>query len=99
MRQVNTTVPDLFEIAQAVYQLVIGRHNGAGEAVLTPNETTTTVTNPVISRGSKIVLQAGPGTWSSTDMRVSAVDKGEFTITHSDEAATDRVVYWMIAGG
>lgn len=99
MKQINPARANVPEIAQAVYLLVLGRHNGAGQVTLRDGETTTTVSNPAITSGSKVNLTAGPGTWTDIGLRVSAVVPGQFTITHANEASTDRTVFWQIAGG
>lgn len=92
----ETSLP---RIVHAINQLVTGRSNAAGQVTLNAGATTTVVTSEVISALSYPQLTAGPGTWTSTALRVSSLADGTFTITHSNEAATDRVVYWHAVGG
>lgn len=86
----------LREVIRAVNQLIRGLSNAKGSVTLRAGETTTIVTHENIAPDSAPVLTAGPGTWSSLALRVSAVAAGSFTITHASEAASDRVVHWHL---
>lgn len=81
--------------AAAIKQLWEGQSGICGSVTLTANATTTTVTNSLIPAAAVPQLTPASGTWASTVMRVTTVAKGSFIITHSNEAATDRVVYWF----
>jgi len=93
LHQAETKLP---EFVRAVNQLIEGMSNASGEVTLTANATTTTVTSEVVTTTSKPQLTAAGGTWTSYILRVSAVAAGSFTITHANEAATDRVVFWRL---
>lgn len=82
------------EFRRAINQLING--NISGSVTLTANATTTTVTHENISTERHPVLTAAAGTWSSLSLRVSSITQGSFVITHSNEAATDRVVHWHL---
>jgi hypothetical protein len=86
----------LKEFVRAVNQLITGLSNAKGTVTLNAGATTTTVTNENVTTLSYPVLTAGSGTWASTVMRITTISAGSFVITHSNEAATDRVVYWHI---
>jgi hypothetical protein len=85
---------DLTKFALAINQLASGRSNAVGSVTLTASAATTTVTAPTCGAGSTVLLtpttahaaaEIGNGT-----MYVSAVANGSFTITHANNAQTDR---------
>ena len=82
--------------ASTIKQLAEGQGVLRGRVTLNASATTTTVTDADIPALAMPQLTAGTGTWTSTALRVSSVAKGSFVITHSNEAATDRVVFWQI---
>ena len=83
--------------ASTIKQLAEGHGVLRGSVTLRASQTTTTVTDDFIPSPALVFLQAGTGTWTTLTLRVSAKAKGTFTITHSSEAATDRVVDWIVA--
>lgn len=82
------------EFRRVINQLI--KASVSGSVTLRDGQTTTTVENENISAERHPTLTAGPGTWTSTALRISAIAQGSFTITHSNEAATDRTVYWHL---
>lgn len=82
----------LEKIVQAINQNI----RTSGSVTLRASQTTTTVTNEAIGKNSIVQLTAATGTWSDTSLRASTVTTGSFTILHSSEAATDRVVFWSL---
>lgn len=96
------TERDLGRIVNAVRELFAGRCNAFGTVTLTASAASTAVTAPNIADGSPIFLEAttahaaaerGNGT-----IYVSAVSAGTFTITHANNAQTDRTFFWRIGG-
>ena len=85
----------LNETVRALHQVADGHGHLRGSVTLTAGATTTAVTATGLPAAGIVLLTAGPGTWTSTALRVSAVAKDTFTITHSNEAATDRVVFYQ----
>ena len=81
--------------ASAINQMAEGQGICRGSVTLRDGQTTTTVTDDRIPAGAGILLTPQSGTWTTLTLRASSVAKGTFTITHSNEAATDRVVAWQ----
>lgn len=89
-------------INQAIRDLFAGRSNAVGEVTLTESTTTTAVTAINVGADTKIFLmpttanaaaEIGNGT-----AYVSAVGQGTFTITHANNAQTDRTFFWLGLG-
>lgn len=90
------------KIAAAVRQLAEGRSNATGEVTLTASAASTAVTAVTCAAGSTPLLtpmtahasaEVGAGT-----IYVSAVANGSFTITHANNAQTDRTFRWVVLG-
>jgi hypothetical protein len=90
----------------AIRELQNGRDNASGTVTLAVSPaTTTTVAAPNCSSTSGVQLT--PATlsaaveWGNKTMYVptSAVAKGQFTITHSANAAVDRTFFYRVHGG
>lgn len=98
----NLNETDPFRILTAIRNLFEGRRNTTGSFTLTANTGTTTVT-PVNFGASSVPLwvpttanaaaEIGNGT-----MYVSARAKQSFTITHANNAQTDRTFYYTLDG-
>lgn len=91
---VSTDEKDLTKYAFAIQQLAAGRSNAVGSVTLTANETETVVEGVNIGAESyplfvpltaNAAAEMGAGT-----MYISARAAGSFTITHADNAQTDR---------
>ena len=90
-------VPDLGEtalsrIVQAIRELFEGRSNAVGEVTLTASTTTTTVTSDTCGDESVILLSPRTANAAAAlaTTYVSAVGNGTFTLTHANNAQTDR---------
>lgn len=92
---------DLSKYALSLQQLAAGRSNAIGIVTLAPSATTTTVNDDNCAAGSAIVLtpntahaaaEIGNGT-----LYVTALNKS-FTITHANNAQTDRTFTYAIQG-
>ncbi len=101
---------DLKKIILAIQQLAAGRSNAVGTVTLTANVATTTVSTAngaitqkgLVAPGSTPIFtpktanaaaEVGNGT-----MYVSAVGIDTFTITHANNAQTDRIFLYAIHG-
>ena len=93
---------NLQRVSYAIKQIAQGRSNATGTVTLTANAATTTVTNVNCSSESGVWFTAktanaaaeiGNGT-----MYLSAVANGSFTVTHANNAQTDRIFYYGIQG-
>jgi hypothetical protein len=99
------TETDLKRIVLAIQQVAAGRSNATGTVTLTANVATTTVTptqTGSIAAGSTPILTAmtanaaaevGAGT-----IYASTVANGSFTLTHANNAQTDRIFRYAILG-
>lgn len=89
-------------MAQAVNQLSDGRSNGFGSVTLTANQTTTAVTD--VRVGTDSVISLMPTTANAAaevgagGMYVGTVTAQSFTITHANNAQTDRTFTYAIQG-
>ena len=86
---------------QAINQLIAGRSNAAYEVTLTPGATTTTVTGENINANARPVLQAMTANAAAAVATTYAVTTaaGVVTITHDNNAQTDRTFHVLIIGG
>jgi hypothetical protein len=91
------------QVANRVNQLIEGRSNAIGEVTLAAGTTTTTVNRAIINANGAPFLvpqtanaaaEIGAGT-----LYVSAVTAGSFTITHANNAQTDRTYFYIFLGG
>lgn len=85
-----------------IQSLIDGRIASMGTVTLTANVATTTVDNPLFEPQQAVALEPttanaaaekGAGT-----MYVSAKTKGQFTITHANNAQTDRTFDYLFLG-
>lgn len=92
----------LVRINQALRDLFAGRSNAVGEVTLTANDTTTTVSALNVGVGSKVFLfpttANAAADFGSGSLYVSAVASGGFTITHPNDADTDKTFFWVALG-
>lgn len=84
----------------AYSNLLAGKTNNTGSVTLTANATSTTLTDTRIG-GSSIILFS-PATanaaTATANLYVSAVGDGTATLTHSNNAQTDRVFNYAVIG-
>lgn len=96
----------LWTIVQAILQLAQGRSNSVGQVTLRAGQTTTTVTKAVdkaavnVSVGCEILLSPRTANAAAalTNVYVSAVGQGTFTLTHANAASVDRTFGWEARG-
>lgn len=91
-----------FRIVTAIRDLFEGRSNAVGTVTLTASTTTTTVTNLTSGADSKIFLfpttANGSAELAAGGCYISATAQGSFTITHANNAQTDRTFFWCALG-
>jgi len=93
---------DLFRIVRGIRDLFEGRRNTVGSFTLTANVATTTVT--VLNFGPSSTPIWTPSTANAAaeigngTMYVSARAKQSFTVTHANNAQTDRTFFYAIDG-
>jgi hypothetical protein len=88
------------KIARAVNNILSGRVNATVEVTLRASQTTTTLTDPRISATSFIdfmPLTANALT-AKANLRVSAQQSGEATLTHASSANTDQQFRVLVIG-
>ena len=99
---VATTERDLAKFALSIQQLAAGRSNACGTVTLTANAASTVVTAlncgvdsvPIlVPTTAHAATEIGNGT-----LYISAVGKSTFTITHANNAQTDRTFRWVAIG-
>jgi hypothetical protein len=89
-------------LAQAIRELFQGRSNAVGEVTLTESDTTTDVTAANCGLDSKIFLfpktADAAAELAAGGCYISAVAREQFTITHANDASTDRTFFWLAIG-
>lgn len=92
------------KIVSAIRALAEGRSNAVGSVTLTASATTTVVAAPTCGAESKIFLfpataNAAAELGNGTAYILSAnIIKEQFTVTHANNAQTDRTFYWLAIG-
>lgn len=98
-RVVNRDEKDLSIFALAINELAGGRSNAHGTVTLTENATSTAVTNANCNSASCVKITpttANAAAALATTYITAAV--GSFTITHANNAQTDRIFTYAIQG-
>ena len=90
------------KIAIAVRQLAEGRTNAIGTVTLTANSGTTTVTAPNCAATSVVFLFPATANAAAivaaTYVLAANITKGQFIVTHTNNANTDKTFYWVALG-
>ena len=89
----------IYRIVNAIIQLMQGRSNAVGRVTLRAGFTTTTVTKAVdtaavnVGKDSEVFLSPRTANASAVfkDCWISAVGQATFTITHPNDANTDKI--------
>lgn len=93
---------DLFKIVATINQLCQGRNNATGTVTLAAGVTTTVVQAPNCATGASVLLTPLTAHASLEDAAggryVSTIANGSFTITHANNAQTDRSYSWATLG-
>lgn len=89
-------------IVQSVRELYEGRSNAIGRVTLAASATTTAVTAVNCGLGSVVLLfpetADAAAEVAAGGLYVSAVGAGSFTLTHANDASTDRTFAWVALG-
>lgn len=95
----GTDETDLKRIILSLQQLAAGRSNAVGTVTLTTGATTTTVTTDNCSASSSIRLMPTTANAAAAlaTTYITAANKS-FTITHANNAQTDRTFTYAIQG-
>lgn len=95
-----TSEKDIGRVVQSVRELYEGRSQAIGTVTLTAGQTTTVVNHQNCAPSSYPQLE--PMTANAAAARattyISAVAKGSFTITHANNAQTDRTFSYALRG-
>jgi hypothetical protein len=87
---------------QAIRDLFAGRSNAVGTVTLADGAASTVVTAINCGLGSRVFLTPTTANASAEfgngTIYVSTVANGSFTITHANNAQTDRTFYWVCLG-
>jgi hypothetical protein len=94
-------LPGVDQVERTINELLKGRANNVGEVTLAANVTTTATTDTRIKQSMKIFLSPTTANAAAalTNVYVSAVADGSFTLTHSNTATVDRTFDYIIHGG
>ncbi len=92
-------------ITNSVYEIMQGKTDNTGSITLTANSATTTLTEAPGRIGQNTVILFMPTTANAasamTNLYVSArsVANNTFTLTHTNNAQTDRIFNYVLIGG
>jgi uncharacterized lipoprotein len=89
------------KLVEAIQLLIKGRNNAAGQVTLTLSQTTTTVSNPNISKSGfpQISAASSAAAAEAASVYVGAVQNGSFVITHPSNGTAGRTWNWHATGG
>jgi hypothetical protein len=89
-------------IVQAIRDLFFGRSNAIGEFTLTAGAASTTVTSTNCGDGSNITLRPktanAAAALSTTYITDANITRGQFIVTHANNAQVDRTFGYSIQG-
>lgn len=102
MRRPANTESRIRELVFFIQQLIDGRNNASGQVTLTANDTATTISKSTINGDAAFI--AFPATANAAAELAAgtihaSVAAGTVTITHANNAQTDRTFYYVILGG
>lgn len=97
---VSTQEKDLSKFAIAIQQLYAGRTNGAGAVTLAPGAATTTVSAPNCAAQCAVLLfpKTANAAAALATTFINSVGKQSFTISHANNAQTDRSFFYVCLG-
>lgn len=94
-------LPGETQVERTINEILKGRANNVGEVTLDASVTTSTVVDTRIK--SQMIVFLVPRTANAaaalTNVYVSTVADGSFTLTHSSTATTDRTYDYVFHGG
>lgn len=84
----------------AIRQLIEGRGNHSGQITLNANATTTTLSKSTINENATpLLFPKTANAAAALATTYGVVSKGLLTLTHANNAQTDRTFYYAILGG
>lgn len=85
----------------AINQLIQGRGNAASEVTLTAGAATTIVESEIYNAGAKVFLfpKTASAAAEVTTTYAEVTEAGTVTITHANNATTDRTFNMLVQGG
>jgi hypothetical protein len=91
---------DLSKYALSLQQLAAGRSNATGSVTLAAGVTSTTVTPPNCGPQSAVFLfpKTANGAAALATTFINSVGKQSFTISHANNAQTDRSFFYVCLG-
>jgi hypothetical protein len=99
---VATTEKDPLKFAIAIQQLYAGRSNAIGSVTLTADGTSTVVDAPNCAPQSAVFLfpktANGAAALAAGTTFINSVGKQSFTISHANNAQTDRSFFYVCLG-
>jgi len=91
------------QIITAIRELIQGRNNATDSVTLTINTTTTIVSKTTLNSGGVPILVPRTANAAAEQANgtlfISAIAGGSFTITHANNAQTDRTFDYISLGG
>ena len=97
---VGTTEKDPAKFAIAIQQLYAGRSNATGSVTLAAGAASTVVSPPNCAPQSAVFLfpKTANGAAALATTFISSVGKQSFTISHANNAQTDRSFFYVCLG-
>lgn len=93
---------NMSRIIQSIRELWEGRSDAVGTVTLAASVTTTLVTAANIGAGARILLTPqtanAAAALATTYVVQSSAGRGKFTLTHANNAQTDRTFGWVAVG-
>lgn len=91
------------EVATALNQVIQGRNNANGSVTLTASAATTAVSDDSISGDATVLLTPRTANAAAEQaagtLYLSAIANGSFTLTHANNAQSDRTFDYLVLGG
>lgn len=86
------------QIAAAVNALLQGKLNATGTVTLTANQATTTLTDARLTINSAVLFDPTTANAAADNPYGSTRNNGTWTLTHANNAQTDRTYRYLIIG-
>lgn len=90
----------LKDLARAINAILNGNINSTGTVTLRASQTTTVITNRIISPDTVMILAATTANAAAAADNIyqAVTDKYEITLTHDSNAAVDRTFKYVLLG-
>ena len=99
-RAVGQLAAEVQKVSNVVYLLMEGKSNALGDVTLTANAATSTLTDPRIGTESLITFMPTTANAATglTSLYVGTRAQGSCTLTHANNAQTDRTYVYEVRG-